>query len=78
MPKIYRKETYTGPLPKEKHLDAISWAASSAGVSYGRYIQQLTAQEKEKIYNDYQKYLHDRFAPSVFEKKTDAFDILPD
>lgn len=78
MPKIYRKETYTGPLPKEKHIDAITWAASAAGTSYGRYIQHLTPQEKEKIYNDYQNYLHDRFSPKVSEKKSEPFDVLPD
>ena len=38
------------PLPRNKQVDAISWAASKAGTSYGKYMLTLTDKEKQRIY----------------------------
>lgn len=36
------------PLPRNKQVDAISWAASKAGTSYGKYMLTLTDKQKQK------------------------------
>jgi len=48
------------PLPRNKQVDAISWAASKAGTSYGKYMLTLTDKEKQRIYCDYRNYLAER------------------
>ena len=48
------------PLPRNKQVDAISWAASKAGTSYGKYMLTLTDKQKQKIYSDYRDYMATR------------------
>ena len=48
------------PLPRNKQVDAISWAASKVGTSYGKYMLTLTDKEKQRIYCDYRTYLAER------------------
>ena len=48
------------PLPRNKQADAISWAASKAGTSYGKYMLTLTDKEKQRIYCNYRNFLAER------------------
>jgi hypothetical protein len=48
------------PLPRNKQVDAIPWAASKAGTSYGKYMLTLTDKQKQKIYSDYRDYMATR------------------
>ena len=43
-------------------LDAITWAANRAGVSYGQFSSRLTEAEKETIYAEYQAWQAERQA----------------
>ena len=43
-------------------LDAITWAANQAGVSYGQFSSRLTEAEKETIYAEYRAWQEERQA----------------
>ena len=43
-------------------LAALAWAAAKADMSYGRFIINLTARDKQKIYRQYQAMLEKRKA----------------
>ena len=45
------------PLPQSKHIDAISWAADRADMSYGKFVQSLSEDDRRHIYDDYRDYL---------------------
>ncbi len=47
-------------LPKSKHLDALTWAANRADMSYGRFVQTLSAVDRTRIYRQYQKHLDEK------------------
>lgn len=47
-------------LSNSHKLNAIAWKADSEGMSYGRYCQNLSDQEKEMIYEQYELLLKKR------------------
>ena len=48
------------PLPQNKHIDALTWAADRADMSYGRFVQTLSAVDRTRIYRQYQKHLDEK------------------
>lgn len=53
-------KTIREALPQSKHLDALTWAADQAGMSYGRFVQTLSAVDRTRIYQQYQKHLDEK------------------
>ena len=53
-------KTIREALPQSKHLDALTWAADRAGMSYGRFVQTLSAVDRTRIYRQYQKHLDEK------------------
>lgn len=47
-------------LPQSKHLDALTWAADQANMSYGRFVQTLSDVGRTRIYWQYQKHLDEK------------------
>lgn len=47
-------------LPQSKHLDALTWAANRADMSYGRFVQTLSAVDRTRIFRQYQKHLDEK------------------
>jgi len=43
-------------LSTAEQLEAITWAANQAGVSYGQFTSRLTPERKENIYEEYQEW----------------------
>ena len=52
-----RSASEDAAISKSQQLDAISWAAKKAGLSYGKYSTTLTEEDKERIYTEYAQLL---------------------
>lgn len=52
-----RSASEDAALTKSQQLDAISWAAKKAGMSYGKYSSTLTEEDKTRIYAEYAQLL---------------------
>lgn len=46
-----------GALPQNKHIEALTWAADKANMSYGKYVQTLSATDRARIFARYRDYL---------------------
>lgn len=61
-PENEHPKTSTKHLSTMDQLDAITWAANQAGVSYGQFSSRLTEEDKEAIYAEYQVWQAERKA----------------
>ena len=47
----------TRQLAENRHIDAMTWAAERAGMSYGKFAQTLPPGGREQVYEEYRRYL---------------------
>ena len=52
-------DNYTG-LTNSQQLDALSWAANQAGLSYGQFCAKVSFSEREKVFAQYEDLLKQR------------------
>lgn len=51
------KERKAREAKKKASLNAISWAAKKANMTYGQFVQQMTAEDEARIAEEYAAYL---------------------
>lgn len=49
---VSKAQSTSSSLSAAEQLDAITWAANQAGVSYGQFISRLALNDKERIYDE--------------------------
>lgn len=81
---VSRSQNTSSSLSAAEQLDAITWAANQAGVSYGQFTSRLTPERKELIYEEYQEWqkarkaeIRDRMKNRERSSAADPEDELP-
>ncbi len=59
-----KNESTTG-LSVRQQLDAICWAANEAGMSYGQFCLHLTDEERDRVFERYEKMVKAREAEKL-------------
>ena len=59
---VTKSQSTSSSLSAAEQLDAITWAANQAGVSYGQFTSRLALEDKERIYDAYQAWQKTRRA----------------
>ncbi len=54
------KQKLSTSLSVRQQLDALCWAANEAGMSYGQFSSRLTAAERDRVFDRYEKLLKER------------------